>query len=122
MQIDELIKQVTDYLHSWEEGDNRPAIIYVEPLSSQILVSPRKLQIRVSWDRFKAEVCTDILNQYRFLDSDPRSCIVQGLKAISVSSGHGKISINPRRKAKAVKRMIEFDIIWIISCRIKVPI
>jgi hypothetical protein len=122
MQVDELIKKVADYLHSWEEGDSRSAIISIEPLSSRILVSPRKLQVRVSWDKFKAEVCPDMLSQCKFLASDPRSCIVQGLNAISSSSGHGKISINPRRKAKPINKAIEFEIVWIISCHIKVPV
>lgn len=122
MQINEIMEVIFSFLTCWKEGDPRSAVIYIQPAPSQVPPSPRKLEICVSWDPFKAEVCTDRLSHYKLPESDPRHCLVQALKAIASSSGHGKIAINPRRKSKLRNGMIEFEVVWIISHHIKVSV
>jgi hypothetical protein len=98
-----VIEFILNYLANWEEGDPRSAIIHIQPSNIN-----GKLQVRFTWAQFKAEICIDHLNRFSFPYTDPRNCFLQGLKAIAESSGYGKISINPRRKAQPRATAPEF--------------
>ncbi len=111
----QFIDIVAKKLGTWEEGDPCSAMIHVCPHQERI-------RVHVSWDNFKFDICPTALSQHKIVKTHHQYPIVKGLKTIAETSGFGKISINPRRKAQAKNGTIEFEVVWIITFHTKAEV
>jgi hypothetical protein len=104
--LDSLPKKLRD----WEVGDQRLVMLFVCP-------HKEGFQLRASWDDTKVEFCISDLSQYRVLVSNSQDSLIsilKGLKTIVRETGHGDVSVTPRRKAEVYKGFIDFKVVWTV--------
>jgi hypothetical protein len=108
---------IAQKLNQWQQGDLRPAVLYVRPTAQQML------DIHLSWNDQRITICPVHLKASRFLKANSQNSIdavIQGLQAIAANSCFGKVSITPRRGANSIKGQIYFKVVWTVSFHTKV--
>ncbi len=106
----QFINAVSTKLNNWEEEDPCAAVLHISPYEG-------KFRICASWNGTKIDLCPSAFSQYQCCVpvSSPLHLIVKGLETIIKMSGHGKILIKPRRKARIRNGQMHFEILYVIS-------